>query len=78
MLSKWITQLDLMLLYPDYRPIVTAERVEQDYSEDEDLSREEKDSEGDSSNNLLTVLNQAAGAVLFASAELVTNGRVLA
>jgi hypothetical protein len=78
LLSKWITQLDLMLLYPDYRPIVTAERVEQDYSEDEDLSREEKDSEGDSSNNLRTVLNQAAGAVLPASAELVTNGRVLA
>jgi len=65
-----------MLLYPDYRPIVTAKRVEQDYSEDEDLSREEKDSEGDSSNNLRTVLNQAAGAVLFALPEPVTNKKV--
>jgi len=41
-----------MLLYPDYRPIVTAERVEQDYSEDEDLSGDEQNSKTDSSNDL--------------------------
>lgn len=50
--KSWITQLDLMLLYPDYRPIVTAERVEQDYSEDEDLSGDEQNSKTDSSNDL--------------------------
>jgi len=50
--KSWITQLDLMLLYPDYRPIVTAETVKQDYFEDEDLSGDEQDSNADSSDDL--------------------------
>lgn len=39
--KSWITEWDLMLLYPDYRPEVVIEEVKADYSEDADLSREE-------------------------------------
>ena len=39
--KSWITQWDMMLLYPDYRPNIVVEEVTADYSEDSDLSREE-------------------------------------
>jgi hypothetical protein len=41
---SWITEWDLMLLYPDYRPEVVIEEVQADYSEDTDLSREDRGS----------------------------------
>ncbi len=41
-LKSWITQWDLILLNPDYRPEVVVDEVVQDYSEDDDLAREEE------------------------------------
>ncbi len=43
-IKSWITEWDLMLLYPDYRPEVVIDEVRPDYSEDADLSREETES----------------------------------
>lgn len=42
-IKSWITQWDMMLLYPDYRPKIVVEDVVQDYSEDSDLSRDEQE-----------------------------------
>ncbi len=39
--KSWITQWDMMLLYPEYRPEVVVEEMTPDYSEDVELSREE-------------------------------------
>jgi hypothetical protein len=39
--KSWITQWDMMLLYPEYRPEVVVEEVTPNYSEDAELSREE-------------------------------------
>lgn len=44
--KSWITEWDLMLLYPHYRPEVVIEEVKADYSEDKDLSHEESGDEG--------------------------------
>jgi hypothetical protein len=38
--KSWIAEWDMMLLYPDYRTSIVVDEVTQDYSEDEDLSRE--------------------------------------
>jgi len=43
--KSWITQWDMMLLYPGYRPDIVADEVEHDYAEDADLSREDQEAE---------------------------------
>ena len=40
-LKSWITQWDLMLLYPDYKPRVVVDEVVQDYSQDDGLTEED-------------------------------------
>lgn len=44
--KSWITEWDMMLLYPDYRPSIVVEQVSTDYSEDTDLSTEEDTGDG--------------------------------
>lgn len=39
-IKSWIAEWDMMLLYPDYRPRIVVDEIVQDYSQDEDLSRE--------------------------------------
>ncbi|MBI2844780.1 MAG: DUF2791 family P-loop domain-containing protein [Armatimonadetes bacterium] len=41
-IKSWITQWDMMLLYPEHRPEIVVEKMATDYSEDADLSREEE------------------------------------
>lgn len=43
--KSWITQWDLMLLHPDYRPRIVVDEVTPDYSEDADLSTEASEAE---------------------------------
>lgn len=40
-IKSWITQWDLMLLHPDYRPEIVVDEIKPDYSEDVDLASEE-------------------------------------
>lgn len=42
-IKSWITEWDMMLLYPDYRPEIVVDEIKPDYTEDTDLSREESD-----------------------------------
>jgi hypothetical protein len=39
--KSWIADWDMALLYPDYRPEIVKDEVRTDFSEDEDLSRDE-------------------------------------
>lgn len=43
--KSWITQWDMMLLYPGYRPDIVAEHVVHDYAEDAELSREDQEAD---------------------------------
>jgi hypothetical protein len=44
-IKSWITQWDMMLLYPEYGPEIVVDEIHVDYSEDADLSREEANGE---------------------------------
>jgi hypothetical protein len=46
-LKSWITHWDMMLLYTGYRPQIVVDEVVHDYSEDDDLARDEDQRDGE-------------------------------